>query len=102
MSESERLQRWRFNPSVDNQVEDDKKLEQKILNLLNHSDLDEYCLLDAYYYDYSEIPMEIMYKYAFCGDVYLIYGITNKGELVSKWVERYNLDCDEFVEKEKK
>lgn len=98
MSESERLQRVQQNyccgEDRDSARKKDKELAHRIKALLNHPDILEYSLVDAYYYDYATIPFEILDKEGFYRDMYLIYGITEKGELVSKWVGRYDLDSD--------
>jgi hypothetical protein len=54
-------------------------------------------MVDAYYYDFSEIPREVQEKLQLWRDVYLIYGITTEGEIVSKWVQRYDLDSNDPI-----
>lgn len=98
MSESERLQRYQqhLRDYCDSSY-DDSILEQRIVDLLNHPDIDRFCLVDAYYYDFSVIPREIQQKNNFYRDMYLLYGITNSGEMVTKWVERWDLDSDDEI-----
>lgn len=93
MYKSERLERYNEDP----EEEADKVFAKRILDLLNHPDVDKYCMVDAYYYDYSTIPDEILNSLNLYRDAYLIYGITNKGEIVSKWVERYDLDSNDPI-----
>lgn len=74
--------------------EGDQEFCSRIAALLNHPDIDTYCMVDAFYYDNSVIPQEIIDKHNCYRDMYLIYGITTKGEIISKWVERWDLDSD--------
>lgn len=92
MKESERLERYRRNQYREYLIDEDENLCERIKLLLNHPDIDEQCMVDAYYYDYCMIPEEIMNKNHFVRDMYFIFGITVKGEIVSDWVERYDLD----------
>lgn len=110
MSESERLERFQrdcgYSEDIEHATEQDNKLSKRIRELLNHPDIGEYNLVDAYYYDYSGIPWEIVDKENFFRDMYFIYGISTKCEIVSKWVERYDLDSNRpivngYVEKRK-
>lgn len=99
MDESERLQRYRREYDKERADEDDAKLADRIASLLNHPAIDKHCVVDAYYYDFSVIPHEIQEKFNFYRDVYLIFGVTTFGEIISKWVERYDLDSsDEIVD----
>lgn len=93
MNESERLQRY----IRDKDDELDATFAKRIAELLNHPKIDEYCMVDAFYYDYSGIPEEIQEKYDFYRDMYLIFGITTEGEIVSGWVDRYDLDSDDPI-----
>lgn len=94
MQETERLERYRRNcgdaENKEDADEQDEKFSSRILKLLDDSKLDEYCMGDAYYYDYSVLPESVREK--FHRDMYLIFGITTDGEIVSKWVERDDLD----------
>lgn len=94
MDNSERFERYKYSVQHDEwtKLSNDEKLSRKILELLNHPDLNERCMVDAYYYDFSVIPSEIIDKFDIRHDAYLIYGITTKGELISKWVDRWDLD----------
>lgn len=98
MSDSERLQRYKQNIECDDKNETDNEIALRIFALLNNSKLDKYCIVDAYYYDFSVIPQKIQDIYNFYRDVYLIFGITIEGEIISKWVDRWDLDSsDEIV-----
>ena len=96
MSESARLEEYKlmigFPDTRKHADQMDEEYAFRIRHLLNHPQIDEYCMVDAYYYDFSEIPEDIQKKHDFWIDVYLIYGITKKGEIVSRWVERWDLD----------
>ena len=104
MDESERLQRYRDG----RENERDLELADRIAKLLNHPGINEDCMVDAYYYDFSVIPEKIQVDLQLWRDAYLIFGITNQGEIVSKWVDRWDLDSDneivdgKVVKKEKK
>jgi hypothetical protein len=91
MDESERLQRYKREGRNE---EDDRILSERIASLLNHPKIDRFCAVDAYYYDFCEIPIEIQRIKNFYRDVYLLFGITTEGEIITKWVERYDLDSD--------
>jgi hypothetical protein len=102
MSNSERMERMtynysRYNYSREYADKEDVIFEDRIVALLNHPKIDRDCLVDAYYYDYSVIPHIVCEEYNFYRDMYLIYGITNDGQIVSKWVERYDLDSDKPI-----
>lgn len=92
MDESERLQRYRRQFDKEWADEDDIKLSDRISVLLNHPQIDKYCMVDAYYYDFSVIPRDIQEKLQLWRDAYLIFGITTEGEIISKWVDRWDLD----------
>lgn len=89
MDESERLQRYKREGGCE---KDDREFAQRISALLNHPKIDRYCMVDAYYYDFSVIPEAILRIKNFYRDVYLLFGITTDGEIITKWVERYDLD----------
>ncbi len=101
MDESERLQSWKENYGWDqcsiSTMEKDEKLSERIFQLLNDPKIDKYCMVDAYYYDYSVIPEAIKAKNNLYRDTYLIYGITTDGEIVSKWVDRWDLDSSDPI-----
>lgn len=99
MDYSERIQRIRSSSCFDTTEIDktDAVLANRIAALLNHPQIDEYCMVDAYYYDFSVIPRDIQKKNDFCRDCYLIFGITTEGEMVSKWVDRWDLDSNDPV-----
>ncbi len=91
MIESERMQRFKrdsfsFDMSGNEAFKRDQKLEEKIIELLPGNDFD---MVDAFYYDFSVLPECVRNK--FHCDMYLLFGISN-GEMVTKWVERYELD----------
>jgi hypothetical protein len=94
MDESERLQR--YERAEDDR--EDRKFSDRIALLLNHPKIDKYCMVDAYYYDFSVIPYEIQQSNNFYRDMYMIFGITTEGQAVTKWVERYDLDSDYALE----
>ena len=101
MQESERHKRWKENYRFEECINDadilDREISDRIFSLLNHPQIDDYCMVDAYYYDYSEIPDSIEAEYNLWRDAYLIYGITTQGEMVTKWVDRYDLDSKEPI-----
>jgi hypothetical protein len=99
MDESERILRikdcrYREKEEIDRM---DETLANRIFSLLNHPEIDAHCMVDAYYYDYSVIPDAIRDVLNLCRDAYLIFGITTKGHLVCKWVDRWDLDSDDPV-----
>ena len=102
MQESERLQRLKercgYSEDRDSAEEDDEKFSERIALLLNHPQIDRYCHVDAYYYDFSVIPRDIQEKLNIWRDAYLIYGITTEGEIISKWVDRWDLDSNDPIE----
>ncbi len=102
IDDSERLQRYKetcgFSENSEDAHENDKELSQRILAFLNNPKLDKYCMVDAFYYDFSTIPHEIKEKNQFWRDMYLLYGITIEGEIVKKWVQRWDLDSDCKIE----
>lgn len=92
MDESERLERYRMEHDSAWADEKDAELGARILALLNHPKIDKYCMVDAYYYDFSVIPRGVQEKLDLWRDAYLIFGITTEGEIISKWVDRWDLD----------
>lgn len=90
MDYSERVQRLKYSDKYYH--EEDQAFAKRIITLLDDPKVDEDCMVDAYYYDNCVIPHEIQHKFNFIGDMYLIFGITCEGEIVSKWVKRYDLD----------
>lgn len=88
MSESERLERYCRNYSGDESSEDEK-FRLKLVSLLG---LEKDDFADAYYYDFSVIPYNIREEYGFCRDMYFVFGINKNGQLISKWIERYDVD----------
>ena len=101
MSESERLQRFKercnYSESFDEAEGDDEKIANRIQLLLNDPKVDKYCMVDAYYYDFSVIPDKIQEKLNLYRDAYLIYGISEDGEFISKWVDRWDLDSSDPI-----
>lgn len=94
MSISERLERYKENKEDEQYASSqDEKLRDRIFFLLAHPKINKDCMVDAYYYDYSAIPQSV--REMFCRDMYLIFGITEDGNIVSKWVERYEMEKDE-------
>lgn len=68
---------------------------KRIFDLLNDPRLHPYSIVDAKYYDYSVLPENV--RDQFYRDMYLLYGITEQGEFITKWVERYDLDCNDPI-----
>ena len=96
MMYSERLERIKpyYNEDVCN---DDAALATRIRLLLNNPLVDEGCPVDAYYYDFSAIPRDIQEELNLWRDAYLIYGVTTAGTLVSRWVDRWDLDSNDPI-----
>jgi hypothetical protein len=92
MDESERLQRFRQH-----RFDDDKEFANRIMLLLNDPKIDKHCMVDAYYYDFSVIPKGVQEILQLWRDVYLIYGINEDGEIISKWVDRWDLDSSDPI-----
>ena len=99
MDESERIQRLRDNRNLESHEADqiDEAFAARILALLNHYDIDKHCMVDAYYYDLSVIPRGVQESLNLWRDCYLIFGITNEGDMVSKWVDRWDLDSKDPI-----
>ncbi len=97
MGESERLQRLRNNHYDKDRDILDEKFSERIMLLLNDPKIDKYCMVDAYYYDFSVIPRGVQERLQLCRDAYLIYGITVDGEMVSQWIDRWDLDSDDPI-----
>ncbi len=101
MDESERLQRWKQNYNYKEHGIYSEKKDEEIANrisaLLNHPGIDKYCMVDAYYYDFSVIPRPIQERLNLWRDAYLIFGIKNDGEMISKWVDRWDLDSPDPI-----
>lgn len=99
MQESERITRIKENmqqfPEEYNKL--DQKFAERIYALLDDPKIDEYCMVDAYYYDFCEIPVEIQKELNLWRDAYLIFGINTDGEIISKWVDRWDLDSSDPI-----
>lgn len=99
MDETERLQRYKSTCGCSENRKDalryDEEIASRILAFLNDPRLAKYSMVDAYYYDYSELPRNVEVKS--CGDMYLLFGITEEGEVITKWVKRWDLDSDEPI-----
>jgi len=94
--ESERLERVkRSNLHIYERDKDDEILRERIFKLLNDSSLKSYNYVDAYYYDFSALPDKLKGK--FYRDMYLLFGINDLAQIVTKWVERYDLDSHHSV-----
>ena len=76
MVESERLQRYREEYDKIEADKRDEELSERIMLLLNDPKIDKYCMVDAYYYDFSAIPEAIQAVSYLYRDAYLIFGIT--------------------------
>jgi hypothetical protein len=99
MDYSERIERMRGKgyQSDDEDYEIDEEFAVRISGLLNHPEIDNHCMVDAYYYDFAVIPRLIQEKLQLWRDAYLIFGITTKGEMISKWVDRWDLDSSDPI-----
>ena len=99
MKKSERIQRLRENRYLDPHEADhlDEVFAARILALLNRTDIDKHCMVDAYYYDFSVIPHGVQGSLNLWKDCYLIFGITYEGEMVSKLVDRRDLDSKDPI-----
>lgn len=104
MCDSERLQRFKeniFDHIVFSDYYDpekvDERLAERIRALLNNPKIDSYCMVDAYYYDFCEMPDELHEKLNLWCDCYLIYGITIEAQIISKWVSRWDLDSSDPI-----
>jgi hypothetical protein len=93
MNESERLQRhkeYSYRKSQEQKDEDDTDFTKKLCLILNQSCCYELALVDALYYDFSMLPDHL--KGTFHTDMYLVYGITYSGDMVSTWATRAQVD----------
>lgn len=99
MDKSERLERMRDNKYLEDSeiAAIDSEFASRILALLNHPQIDKHCMVDAYYYDFSVIPRDKQIELNLCRDCYMIYGITTEGDMITKWVERWDLDSEDPV-----
>jgi len=98
MEETERMQRLRDNSNTHtDETYTDEIFAGRILALLNHCGIDNHCMVDAYYYDFSAIPEHVQARLNLWQDCYLIFGITNKGDIISKWVDRWDLDSNDSI-----
>lgn len=102
MDDSERLERFkqyicRCDENDGDLEKKDQELAERILLLLNDPKIDKYCMVDAYYYDFSVIPRDVQQKLQLWRDAYLIYGINVEGEIISKWVDRWDLDSSDPI-----
>jgi hypothetical protein len=101
MNESERLQRFKercgYSENRENADEWDEDTRNRIMLLLNDPKIDKYCMVDAYYYDFSVIPRGVQERLQLWRDTYLIYGVNEDGEIISKWVDRWDLDSKDPI-----
>src|SRR5580692_11260210 len=99
MDESERTERLKGSRYLDehDRIGEDEKFAERICAILNDPRVDKYCMVDAYYYDFSVIPRAVKERLDLGRDCYLIFGITNEGDIVSKWVDRWDLDSPDPV-----
>ena len=97
--ESERLQRLKQMRYLEHLEADevDQEFATRIVQLLNSEKIDKGCMVDAFYYDLSMIPDKIKERFNLCSDSYLIFGITSDGEIISKWVDRWDLDSEDSI-----
>lgn len=47
--------------------------------------------VDAFYFDYSVLP-DSAKEHKMYRDSYLLYGVTDKGEVITKWEDRWEFD----------
>jgi len=96
MNESERIKRIikAINLSYNRLLYYDKFFSKRILDLLGRKHVGEFCLVDAYLYSYDQIPQYIKDDLKIFEDAYLIFGITDKCELVCRWVDCFDLNND--------
>lgn len=96
MNESERMLRLTENRYQEFEEADraDRILAERIIALLNHPKIDKHSIVDAFYYDSCEIPDDIQKKLKLWRDQYLVFGITSEATLISKWVDRWDLDSE--------
>ena len=107
---SERLERFKEHcldwneeldgPSTSYAEDADEILRKRIFDLLNHPKLNRYSLVDAYYYDFSSIQNldKNILDSVNWRDAYLLFGITDDLEIVTKLVERDDLDSNDPIE----
>lgn len=96
MIESERLFRFKenYNLESDSAEKHDQEFCKRIIAFINDPRIDSTCMVDAYYYDFSVIPRKIQEDLDLWVDQYFLFGITEEGEFVTKWVDRWDLDSD--------
>ena len=93
--ESERLERYKRTFAEPGAEIRDELLGERIRLFLNDPRITSYNMVDAYYYDFSALPYHLSNKYY--RDMYLLFGITDECEIITKWVERYHLDSDKEI-----
>ena len=84
----ERYDRWDPQDVWTDQGEKDQQLCKKIWVLLGSPNNVYLYNCDALYFDFSVIPKNAERS----RDSYLIFGITDQGEFISKWIDRWELD----------
>lgn len=99
MRESERHERMIDNRYLEDheKASRDEELALRIQSFLNHPQIDEFCMVDAYYYDLCEIPDAVRGAHNIWCDCYMIFGITTEGEMITKWVDRWDLDSNDPI-----
>ena len=92
--DSERIERIKFllETGDEDWIKEDEILRDRIIALLNDPRIDDNSVVDAIYHDFSEIPYYVFDNFAIANDAYLIYGISEDRQIISKWVNRYDLD----------
>ena len=96
MMEGERLLRFKENRYIENNHAEnaDDELCKRIISFINDPRIDSTCFVDAFYYDFSVIPRKIQEELNLWRDQYFVFGISDEGDFISKWVERWDLDSD--------
>lgn len=97
--QSERLQRYRdsaYNEEIE-RINADDEFCKRIIAFINDPRITSSCMVDAYYYDFSVIPQKIQEDLQLWRDQYFVFGISDNGDFISKWVERYDLDSDYLI-----
>lgn len=71
---------------------EDAELYHRIHKLLGSPKHVYPCDCDAVYFDCSVLPPT---NCPLTRDAYLIYGVTEQGTFISKWIDRWELDSDD-------
>lgn len=90
----ERIERLQERPTEIHGWIGDEKLAKKIWGFLGERKDMHYDDVDALYFDYSVIPRHLQgwEKGQFSRDAYMLFGITENGEVITHWIDRWELD----------